>query len=237
MLKKKDVLDPIAFLLSTQKLKSYLKLQSIDDIVAATNDYVGYGYYDRISMSQKKSEIIMAAERIRNSKPKVIVEIGTRKGGTLFTWARVTKAKLIISIDLESGIHGGGYPPQKKKFYKKFVSDDTTRHIKLIQDDSHKEKTKFEVIKILNGCQIDFLFIDGDHTYNGVKRDFEMYSPLVKKGGIIGFHDIVPNLTDHEDAATIEVPIFWKEIKEDYKHEEIVEKHGKSWMGIGLLYL
>jgi len=38
----------------------------------------------------------------------------------------------------------------------------------------------------------DFLFIDGDHTYEGVEGDFEMYSPLVRRGGIIAFHDIVP---------------------------------------------
>jgi len=43
----------------------------------------------------------------------------------------------------------------------------------------------------LNGEPLDFLFIDGDHTYEGVKRDFEMYSPLVRNGGIIAFHDIV----------------------------------------------
>jgi hypothetical protein len=40
------------------------------------------------------------------------------------------------------------------------------------------------------GCRS--LFIDGDHTYEGVRRDFEMYSPLVRKGGIIAFHDIYP---------------------------------------------
>jgi hypothetical protein len=33
------------------------------------------------------------------------------------------------------------------------------------------------------------LFIDGDHRYEGVRRDFEMYSPLVGAGGLIAFHD------------------------------------------------
>jgi predicted O-methyltransferase YrrM len=50
-----------------------------------------------------------------------------------------------------------------------------------------------DVIKnILDDRKVDFLFIDGDHTYEGVTRDFEMYSPLVKRGGIIAIHDIVP---------------------------------------------
>jgi len=41
------------------------------------------------------------------------------------------------------------------------------------------------VKKILAGRQVDFLFIDGDHSYEGVKKDFEMYSSLVRKGGVV----------------------------------------------------
>ena len=36
---------------------------------------------------------------------------------------------------------------------------------------------------------IDTLFIDGDHTYEGVKKDIEAWYPKVKKGGTIIFHD------------------------------------------------
>jgi len=42
------------------------------------------------------------------------------------------------------------------------------------------------------GGELNFLFIDGDHTYEGVRKNFEMYSPLVRRGGIVAFHDIVP---------------------------------------------
>ena len=37
---------------------------------------------------------------------------------------------------------------------------------------------------------ICLLFIDGDHSYEGVKKDFEMWSPFVVKGGLIAFHDV-----------------------------------------------
>ncbi|MCS7366302.1 MAG: class I SAM-dependent methyltransferase [archaeon YNP-WB-062] len=66
---------------------------------------------------------------------------------------------------------------------------------------------------------MDFLFIDGDHTYEGVKKDFEMYSPLVRGGGIIAFHDIV----QHPPETGCEVSGFWNEIKLRYKYREIVE--------------
>ncbi|MBS1580115.1 MAG: class I SAM-dependent methyltransferase [Bacteroidetes bacterium] len=36
---------------------------------------------------------------------------------------------------------------------------------------------------------IDFIFIDGDHSYEGVKKDFELYAPKLSKDGILAFHD------------------------------------------------
>lgn len=38
--------------------------------------------------------------------------------------------------------------------------------------------------------QLNFAFIDADHSYASVKKDFEAWGRLIKKGGIIGFHDI-----------------------------------------------
>jgi len=38
---------------------------------------------------------------------------------------------------------------------------------------------------------IDFLHIDADHHYDGVKRDWDLYSPLVAEGGVITLHDTV----------------------------------------------
>ena len=72
------------------------------------------------------------------------------------------------------------------------------------------------------------MFIDGDHTYEGVKKDFEMYGPLVRESGIIAFHDI----------AVIEKPCevrkFWKELNSDYK-KEIIEDEKQGWNGIGII--
>ncbi len=36
---------------------------------------------------------------------------------------------------------------------------------------------------------VDFLFIDGDHSYESCKKDWELYSPLLKQGAIVTFHD------------------------------------------------
>jgi predicted O-methyltransferase YrrM len=56
-----------------------------------------------------------------------------------------------------------------------------------IQGNSQIEETRDKVLEIMNG--VDILFIDGDHLYNGVINDFNLYSPLVKTGGYIIFDD------------------------------------------------
>jgi predicted O-methyltransferase YrrM len=78
---------------------------------------------------------------------------------------------------------------------------------------------------------VDFLFIDADHTYEGVKRDFELYSTLVAEGGLIGFHDIAPV------APTIDYGVrrFWEELKPNYKWQEIIADPRQRGFGIGLI--
>jgi predicted O-methyltransferase YrrM len=51
--------------------------------------------------------------------------------------------------------------------------------------------TREAVMKKLNGRAVDLLFIDGDHRYSRVKKDFEMYAPLVRTGGVVLLHDIL----------------------------------------------
>lgn len=53
-----------------------------------------------------------------------------------------------------------------------------------------KEKT-IDAVKHFSPLSIDYLHIDADHSYEGVKADHAAYYPLVKSGGIITFHDTV----------------------------------------------
>jgi predicted O-methyltransferase YrrM len=85
--------------------------------------------------------------------------------------------------------------------------------------------------RILGDTPVDFLFIDGDHTYEGVKKDYEMYSPLVKKGGLIAFHDICY----HAQEPRCQVDKFWKEVKKGKKATEIIDNTDKAWGGIGVI--
>jgi len=107
------------------------------------------------------------------------------------------------------------------------------QNIHLIREDSHALATLNMVKKALKGRKLDLLFIDGDHTYKGVKRDFEMHNKLASKGGIIAFHDVCPHLPQ----TGCEVDKFWCEIKDEYEHVEIVRDWKQGWAGIGVLYV
>ncbi|MEM0085026.1 MAG: class I SAM-dependent methyltransferase [Candidatus Methanomethylicia archaeon] len=187
----------------------------------------------KIRPYQVKEEIMELLKILKSVNPKNIVEIGTAGGGTLFLFAQVARSDaLLISIDLPGGQFGGGYPAWKIPFYKSFARYATQR-IELLRADSHDLNTLEKVKEILGDAQLDFLFIDGDHTYEGVKKDFEMYSPLIRKGGIIAFHDIV----EHPPETCCEVSKFWNEVKQSYKYREIVKNWNQKWAGIGVLYV
>ena len=79
------------------------------------------------------------------------------------------------------------------------------------------------------------LFIDGDHTKEGVKEDFESYSDLVKHGGWVVFHDILDTLI-HREAGCY-VSKFWLEIKDKYEHWEIIDPNDQSKMGLGVIHV
>jgi len=211
------------------------QIKSISDInkLIEFNFKLNKGF---IKPTQHRSEIFNLLSILKKRNPKLLVEIGTASGGTLFLFTRVASADAtLISIDLPGGKTGGlsgsGYSKLKIPLFKAFCLPNQKLH--LLRVDSHSEKTKNQLKSILKGKKIDFLFIDGDHSYNGVKMDFEMYSPLVQNNGIIAFHDIIPNLPEFS-----EVDKFWNEIKLQYNYEEFIEyKNNQSGYGIGLLKL
>ena len=183
--------------------------------------------------TQKIEEIKQLLEILEKRKPKTVLEIGTSTGGTLFLLCNVAHSgATIISIDLPEGPFGGEFfQDWKIPLYKSFVRDGQRIHF--VRSDSHDKSTLNNLKKLLEKNKIDFLLIDGDHTYEGIKKDFEMYSPLVSEGGIIAFHDVKPGPKEKVG----EVLKFWKEIKNNFLSTEIVNGDKKiEGYGIGLVF-
>ena len=224
---KKRALDFPAWLISKWRLTRLMSTNELEEIVDVPNKYIGHGYYDRIHAEQDPQEIIELARLVKEHKPQVIVEIGTYKGGTLFIWSRLNPwAKKIVSIDLPGGHYGGGYSDKRIKLYRHFCYDHVNTAMHFIRENSHLKSTFASLKRILNGQSIDFLYIDADHTYEGVKTDFEMYSQLMSPNGIIGFHDIRNTKENHQ------VMQFWNDIKVNYQHKEIIGENSKTGNGV-----
>lgn len=185
----------------------------------------------RFWSSQKRTEISALLEMVRARNPQFVCEIGAYNGGTLFLLSQVSAPNArIYSLDIS-------YPDTKKHLYRKFAR--RGQQIICMEADSHSPETVEQLKRSLGGHQLDFLFIDGDHSYAGVKTDFELYAPLVRKGGLIALHDIVfdhwrsRGIKCHQDSG--EVPVFWKEMKDHYRYHEFIDDPDQSGFGIGVI--
>ena len=178
----------------------------------------------RSGASQKVGELAELIQLVQNLEPEVVLEIGSMWGDTLQAWKDAAPDATLISISLTGGIHGGGAVREGI----------TQNHLDL---DSHSPATLERVKEILDGRDVDFLFIDGDHSYSGVSQDFAMYAPLVREGGVVAFHDILY----HSGFADVQVEEFWNQIKPHYETSELCEpnllRDGHPWGGIGVVHL
>jgi predicted O-methyltransferase YrrM len=184
----------------------------------------------RILPGQVRSEITEFLKVVAERPPRRVLEIGTAGGGTFYLFTRVAaNDAVLISADLPHGQFGGGYPKWRGRLIQSFAQEKQQVH--LLAVDSHAPETLQRIRELLPDGQLDFLFIDGDHRYEGVKADFDMYSPIVRPGGLIGFHDIVPGPADKAGG----VAVFWQELKKRHPVREFVADWNQGGYGIGLV--
>jgi predicted O-methyltransferase YrrM len=219
------------FLKGVRYFKCYAEL-AFGDRPRSVEGAIDYCVNSPIFMTQVRPEIVELGKILQSAQPRRSMEIGTAYGGTLFLLCNLSSPDAqVISVDLPGGEFGGGYPSRKVPLFRRFPRNGQRLH--LIRGDSHALETKARVLRTLSGNLLDYLFIDGDHTYAGVKQDFELYSPLVRSGGMVAFHDIVENPRD----TRCEVANFWNEIKQQYPHREIIDSPSQGWAGIGVLFI
>lgn len=143
---------------------------------------------------------------MRGIKNPLVVEIGTRRNRQKIFYEEFLNAEH-IGIDISD----------------RYGTPD-------ILGDSHDKGTFKSLIFKIKKRNIDLLFIDGDHSFDGVRDDYFMYSALVERG-IVAFHDIA---CERED---VDVPLFWSNlIQADhrYPYMTIFNWRKKDLMGIGL---
>lgn len=183
---------------------------------------------------QIRSEIVRFLDLIEQRQPCRICEIGAASGGTLFLFANViTPPPFVVSVDTSFG-------STKRHVFPRFAK--SGGNIVCVEGDSQCETTRNRVQAAFGGQSIDVLFIDGDHSLGGVSRDYELYAPLVRPGGVIAFHDIVPDYHTRfgRDTSTNtgDVPVFWSRIMQQCTATmEIIQDKGQDGYGIGILFV
>lgn len=210
----------------------------IEPLLDLTFNFRAFGI--SIRPAQMRWEFRHLLQEVGQIEPRAMLEIGTANGGSLFALAQTSAPDAhIISVDLPRGQFGGGYPMWKIPLYRSFTKPG--QRLDLVRGDSHDAAVVDHIKGLLGGRSLDLLFIDGDHSYDGVRRDFESYQSLVRPGGIIAFHDITPPLPDRGamDAASAEqvgdVPLFWSEVKVDRAAQEFMDRDRLGCMGIGVI--
>ncbi len=147
--------------------------------------------------SQEAFEIYWMLQAVAELEPKVIVEIGVHKGGFLKTLREAFPAAMLVGVDIDLSL---------LEFHNAYF----------IKGNSWNKDTVRRCEDLINGANkqvIDFLWIDGDHHYEAAKLDFALWSPLVRPGGIIGFHD-----TNSRGIDGVEVDRFMKELDDNFSY-------------------
>lgn len=195
---------------------------------------------------QKLGELVPLIRLLREREPsRTVVEIGSAKGGTFWLWCQLAaEDATLVSIDLPGGDLGGvdmelvrqtGADRYGKRNLERMAGYARPgQTVRFIQADSQTEQTRNRLLASLDGRPVDLLVVDGDHRYEGVKRDWELYSPLVD--GLVVFHDILP----HSRGGS-EVDRLWAEVRagRDVLEFSVPDEDWGwgSWGGLGVVDL
>ena len=121
-------------------------------------------------------------------KDSIIIEIGTYTGESTVLFSR--KAKKVFTIDpyiqnYDPNDGAGETDLQQVKaiFFERLRNSNSTDKVYQYQELSKTAKTHFK------DKSVDIVYIDGLHTYEGVKEDIKNYLPKIKSGGYIAGHD------------------------------------------------
>ena len=173
-------------------------------------------FCEKYRVTQDPFELSIVRDIIHVLAPRVILEIGVEAGGSLLLWELFSGWGDLLRGAIGVDGQGGERVPEKTMAAYPCLP-------LWVKGVSQEQATVDEVKRVLGNAKVDFLFIDGGHTFAEVSGDFRSYAPLVRKGGVIGFHDIGQG----------DVKSFWDSFGTSPPQRVTIAGH----MGTGLLFV
>jgi len=166
------------------------------------------------------SDFIFALKRHEEEtgiKLKRFLEVGFSSGINNTILNKFFNFDHIVGVDLFSSNLSGS----------SLVSNMLWKNLVLIVGDSTEKRT---IDFVDNLAPYDLIFIDANHTYEYVKKDFENYHGFLSKGGVLGFHDV-------KNPDWPGMNKFWNELKETgkYNTQEFICEGYRLQYGIGMV--
>lgn len=158
---------------------------------------------------QKFSELVPFLQEVVENGCKIVLEIGSAEGGLSYIFSELfTK---VVALDI---YHTAGYDKGN-----------------IIRFTLNSNNPGDSIKRIEELGPYDLIFIDGNHSYETVKNDYEIYSPLLDFGGIIAFHDIKDTEIQRRNGCFVNQ--FVKELQEANLHfsTKIFSNSDEEWGG------
>jgi len=183
-------------------------------------------YPQRVASSTWLSHVPFGMLLIEMTKPRILVELGTYTGVSYCAFCQAVHELRLDSrcyaVDTWQG------DPQTGHYESQVLDDLRAYHEPLYGRFSRLLQSSFDDARAhFDDGTVDLLHIDGLHTYDAVKHDFEYWLPKVSRQGIVLFHDT--NVREKEFG----VWKYWAEISEQYPHFELLHGHGLGLLAVG----
>lgn len=155
-----------------------------------------YTIEEDYGIQQVRDEIKEFIEVLLNYPRANILEVGLGYfGSTHFLWRLLFEKAITIEMRHDRVREFG---KNLREYYGKWMlSDKKSAFFVGMSSNPVVVKRVYNYIHKIG--QLDVLFVDGDHSYEGVLADWLLYAPLVRKGGIVAFHDCL--LSEIEGGA------------------------------------